>query len=84
MLERVDALVDAFLIGVHPQFKAKSRLKAGEQFTMGIDVGLLATRFLIDGEVIGKIDGPPSISEGRIGVTTSDTPVRFLNPRLTR
>ena len=26
---------------------------------MGIDVGLQATRFLIDGEVIGKIDGPP-------------------------
>lgn len=67
-----------------PQFKAKARLKAGEKFTMGIDVGLQATRFLIDGEVIGKIDGPPSISEGRIGVTTSDTPVRFLNPRLTR
>lgn len=67
-----------------PKFKAKSRMKEGETFTMGIDVGLLSTRFLLDGEVIGKIDGPPSTFAGRIGVTTNDTPVRFLNPRLTR
>ena len=67
-----------------PKFKAKSRMKAGETFTMGIDVGLEATRFLIDGEVIGKMDGPPASFSGQVGVMTNGTPVRFLNPRLTR
>ncbi|MGD2017498.1 MAG: hypothetical protein PVJ89_05245 [Planctomycetota bacterium] len=67
-----------------PQFKAKSRMKAGETFTMGIDVGLNAARFLIDGKEVGKIEGSPSSFAGRLGLMTTGTPVRFLNPRLTR
>ncbi|MEM9800520.1 MAG: hypothetical protein AAGA20_09350 [Planctomycetota bacterium] len=64
-------------------FKAKSRLKAGEPFTLGIEVGRKETRFLVDGEEVGTIEQAAAAASGRLGVMAQRTKSRFLNPRVT-
>ena len=52
-------------------------------FTLGIEVGMTETRFLIDGESLGSIEAPPSAFAGQLGLMTWDVEARFMNPRVT-
>lgn len=65
-----------------PQFKGAGKMKKGEVFTMGIEVGMTETRFLIDGESIGEIEAAAATFAGQLGIWTQGVEARFMNPRL--
>jgi len=65
-----------------PQFKGAGKMKKGEVFTLGIEVGMTETRFLIDGESIGEIEAAAATFAGQLGMWTQGVEARFMNPRL--